>query len=126
MVVERLCCDLQRFVNGYLECRDICRLECSGSRKIDEMLYIRELINFPKLAKNKLIPDMIKNSSLTEDVIKQKKYINLVKLDLSYGLEITDINHLVKLKTLIITYGCKINGSGFKDCLLIENLNMLW
>src|SRR5208283_4692316 len=55
------------------------------------------------------------NKKITDEIIKQKYYKDLIKLDCNNNKNITNINHLKNLQILNAFMNSKIDDNGIKD-----------
>lgn len=108
---EYICTDLWQHIFTYLDL--LCQLRLMSTNKfMYKNLKIFDMYNVTK--KYKL--------ALTNEILKQKKFKDIVSLDISGNNHVTDINHLAKIKYLnMASYGmhgcCVMQDSG------IVNLN---
>jgi hypothetical protein len=94
--MNKLSQDIIQYLSEYLEFKEILSLICCKKWKI----YIIQL----------------KSKIITQEIIKQEKYRNLKYLNITDNKNITDINHLHKLKILNASGSkCKLGDKGISD-----------
>ena len=94
--------------------------------KIFEYCEIHDELNIMmtcKLLNKKLKIKKLKHPNVSDEILRQEKFIDLEELYASYYKKITNVNHLSKLKILYCSWNCGIDQEGIKDLQLIEELN---
>ena len=62
--------------------------------------------------------------NMTDQILNQKKYHNLNSLDLSFNFEISSVNHLTKLRTLILSMMSEVSQEGIMQCTKLRRLTL--
>ena len=68
--------------------------------------------------------NLIKGCRLTDEILADKKYLDLEYLDISNNPNVTTLNHLIKLKVVNISGNCGVDENGIVGCVNIESLNV--
>ena len=64
----------------------------------------------------------LNNSNISDEILRQEKFIDLEELNANNNKKIKNVNNLTKLKILDCSYDCGIDQEGIKDLQLIEVL----
>src|SRR5690606_35851300 len=104
-------CDLLQIIVDFSKIKEslfICRLNKETYKKI-KIHFLNEIGLSNKIT-----------NKITNKILKQKKYSHLISLNLSNNSQISNVNHIKKLKILYAGWGCGINNKGISKLNLIE------